>query len=776
MDKFRLTECQTLDIPVGNDVPLLVKLVKGFDGCDGEGAVPFPIDVCENVVVAMVSERGQVKSVAHRLGTDGKVLLELQAADYRAGLTYGIDVRATLNGKAVHAYGKSLVRITAATERGPRQVAQAADPYEVTLQVGYVGDLIPRRLDELEGYDELMDEVDGKADAAEVDEALAAVGREFQKYIPVAHKAVAGGVASLNGEKKVPTDQLQFPLRGQLTPSQIDSTSLADGVYQVNGKVISPDILGGAQANGVLVQYPWDSRVQTLFVGRAAAHADGEQVEIYTRRYLPTPKRWTAWMRIDGGGGGVAELMIPVAWAELVGMRDRGELVPGMQYRITDYVATTTQAETQSANRPFDIIVTADSATTLSEWARATHHDGCDSASDPFWNSRLNQWLLRYSLDNDKGRYGWADPQNGKGVVYWMRDEWGNEMPFDFKGILFYHVNFPYVVNGGDYYYYYYYYALSKQLEKDYTYGHAEINDASLDGTARRNVVKPYFVDGVQMLNRVIFGIFDEWCVTPMELGNVIDNIIEDGCHDFCCIEDVEYVAPEGHLSCVKHIRVNRETMPERRTYYVGVFYVAFSERTYGYPEDENTTYTLKKSGTKIILEGSDGSSSEVTDADTKLTAMTQTEANTGTSTTARSLTPKVLKAAIEKHAPAPDLSPYALKEDTLAQFKVGEEVLVGEWTEDGVTYDLYRKVVSFGALPNAGQKTVAHGIADKVKFVGVSAMASNGFPIPFPTQDTGKNIYVALGNNLITINTHATDRSSLTADVTILFTRNKPV
>ena len=695
MDKFRLTECQTLDIPVGNDMPLLVKLVKGFDGCDGEGAVPFPIDVCENVVVAMVSERGQVKSVAHRLGTDGEVLLELQAADYRAGLTYGIDVRATLNGKAVHAYGKSLVRITAATERGPRQVAQAADPYEVTLQVGYVGDVIPRRLDELEGYDELMDEVDGKADAAEVDEALEAVGREFQKYIPVAQKAVAGGVASLNSEKKVPTDQL-------------------------------PD------------------------------------------------------------------LMIPVAWAELVGMRDRGELVPGMQYRITDYVATTTQAETQSANRPFDIIVTADSATTLSEWARATHHhdacdhcDGCDhcdhcdacdscsGADDPFWNSRLNQWLLRYSLDNDQGRYGWADPQNGKGVVYWMRDEWGNEMPFDFKGIMFYHVNFSFVLNVG-YCYYYYYYALSKQHDEKYTSGQAEINDASLDGTARRNVVKPYFVDGVQMLNRVIFGIFDNWCGEQMVLGNIIDNIIEDGCHDFCCIEYLEQYGHEGYLYCVNHIRVNRETMPERRATTEGVFYVAFSERTYGYPEDENTTYTLKKSGTKIVLEGSDGSSSEVEDADTKLTAMTQTEANTGTSTTARSITPKVLKATIQKHAPAPDLSPYAKKEDTLAQFKVGEEVLVGEWTEDGVTYDLYRKVVSFGALPNAGQKTVAHGIADKVKFVGVSAMASNGFQIPFATQDTGKAIYVALGTNLITINTHATDRSSLTADVTILFTRNK--
>ena len=116
----------------------------------------------------------------------------------------------------------------------------------------------------------------------------------------------------------------------------------------------------------------------------------------------------------------------------------------------------------------------------------------------------------------------------------------------------------------------------------------------------------------------------------------------------------------------------------------------------------------------------------------------------------------------------------YAKKSDTLDRYKVGEEVLVGEWEENGVTYDLYRKVVSFGELPNAGQKTVAHGIADKVKFTRVTAMASNGFPIPFVTQDIDKAIYLALGNNKITINTHATDRSALTADVTIEFTRTK--
>lgn len=304
MDKFRLTECQTLDIPVGNDVPLLVKLVKGFDGCDGEGAVPFPIDVCENVAVAMVSERGQVKSVVHRLGTDGEVLLELQAGDFRAGLTYGIDVRATLNGKAVHAYGKSLVRITAATERGPRQVAQAADPYEVTLQVGYVGDLIPRRLDELEGYDDLMAEVGGKADAEEVGEALAAVGREFQKYIPLAQKAAAGGVAELDANRKVFNDQLYFAPRGTTTAAAMGG-KLEAGLYLVNGFKVSDDVLDGEGANGFLLQGTGASRGQLLVVGRAATGDERELTEVYSRRYLPTPKRWTEWSK---GGGGMAEV------------------------------------------------------------------------------------------------------------------------------------------------------------------------------------------------------------------------------------------------------------------------------------------------------------------------------------------------------------------------------------------------------------------------------------------------------------------------------------
>jgi hypothetical protein len=48
----------------------------------------------------------------------------------------------------------------------------------------------------------------------------------------------------------------------------------------------------------------------------------------------------------------------------------------------------------------------------------------------------LEAWELKYCLDNDRQRFTWAD-LNGKGVIYYMKDEFGNECPYDFKNILF---------------------------------------------------------------------------------------------------------------------------------------------------------------------------------------------------------------------------------------------------------------------------------------------------------------------------------------------------
>lgn len=128
----------------------------------------------------------------------------------------------------------------------------------------------------------------------------------------------------------------------------------------------------------------------------------------------------------EGGGGGLSD-PVAITYNELKTLRDGGGLTVGGKYRITDYVATTVQENTQSANHPFDIIVTATAANKLDESASAALHQG----DDYFANCDLSKWRLMYSLDN---KY-WSDPDNGKGVIYRMIDEFENDAPFDFKGI-----------------------------------------------------------------------------------------------------------------------------------------------------------------------------------------------------------------------------------------------------------------------------------------------------------------------------------------------------
>ena len=121
-----------------------------------------------------------------------------------------------------------------------------------------------------------------------------------------------------------------------------------------------------------------------------------------------------------------------VTYSILKGLRDNGELVAGQQYIITDYATTTSQAETRSAGHNFDIMVKAISTTGLSEIASAIRHAG----DTYFANAKVNAWELKYCLDNDTARFQWAD-SSGKGVIYEMKDEFGNVAPYDFKNIQF---------------------------------------------------------------------------------------------------------------------------------------------------------------------------------------------------------------------------------------------------------------------------------------------------------------------------------------------------
>lgn len=165
-----------------------------------------------------------------------------------------------------------------------------------------------------------------------------------------------------------------------------------------------------------------------------------------------------------------------VTYKELKDLRDQGLLSKGTQYRITDYVATTSAPDTVSANHKFDIIVIADNERTLNENARAINHEG----DVYFANCCLAAWELKYCIDNDKSRFDWADEVNGKGVIYRMVDEWLNDVPYDFKSIQFTDSGTPI-----------------------YTFG--KNKDESLTGNSRGNEIGSNIGVGGQFLNNITF-------------------------------------------------------------------------------------------------------------------------------------------------------------------------------------------------------------------------------------------------------------------------------
>ena len=105
-------------------------------------------------------------------------------------------------------------------------------------------------------------------------------------------------------------------------------------------------------------------------------------------------------------------------------------------------------------------------------------------------------------------------------------------------------------------------------------------------------------------------------------------------------------------------------------------------------------------------------------------------------------------------------------------QYAVGEEVLIGTWKENNVVYDLFRKVVDFGTLPNNAEKTVQHGVTNIVRFVKVYGIGSNGqLSGNLPYIDTYGYIRLSADSTSITVSTNS-DRSAWTALAIIKFIR----
>ena len=131
--------------------------------------------------------------------------------------------------------------------------------------------------------------------------------------------------------------------------------------------------------------------------------------------------------------------LVNKTYSELATLKSNNQLVAGQLYRITDYVTKTNglcngiSNDVRSMEHPFDIVLRAISSNKFSENARALLHSG----DTYFANSNLNSWQLWYCFDNDDIRFEWADTLTGKGVIYRMIDEFGNDLPYDFKNIQF---------------------------------------------------------------------------------------------------------------------------------------------------------------------------------------------------------------------------------------------------------------------------------------------------------------------------------------------------
>lgn len=182
----------------------------------------------------------------------------------------------------------------------------------------------------------------------------------------------------------------------------------------------------------------------------------------------------------------VTELMLNKTYSEMVSLVENSELIPGMKYRITDYVTTTSAFDTSSNQKQFDIIVTAVSNNTLNEDAFVMHHEG----DTYFETSDLSEWRIKYSLSNDTSRFRWAKT-DGTGVIYYMKDEFGNEVAYDFKNIMFK------VVENGVTYWCYTFNTSRGQGSSDW----------SLSYKCHHNIIEECFDSGtyVRKLNNVIF-------------------------------------------------------------------------------------------------------------------------------------------------------------------------------------------------------------------------------------------------------------------------------
>ena len=163
----------------------------------------------------------------------------------------------------------------------------------------------------------------------------------------------------------------------------------------------------------------------------------------------------------------------------------------------------------------------------------------------------MNSWELKYCLDNDKDLFDWAET-DGKGVIYYLKDEFGNEAPYDFKNAMFRR----YQVSGSDqsilsslrnlYLYQDGYYSLTRNNNNKYWYTFASqdgASDGSLFGECTYNVIMPYIYlspkgKNIRGINNIVLqsanhNYLNHNCF-DITILNSIANCLFNNCNNIC--------------------------------------------------------------------------------------------------------------------------------------------------------------------------------------------------------------------------------------------------
>lgn len=779
-----ICKCETLNITEKNDEQILVTVMRGFEQeaseNESEGTPqPFPVEISTDIDVKLTTPRAQRLPIDFTVGDEGRILIDLKADRVKAETTYGLEVTGQVNGSRWCAIGDSVIRITRTTERGPKQVKVDADPYEVTLWAGYVGDVVPRHLRDLEGYaaltqllDAMGDILGKKADTEDVTNALKNISDRFREYVPTSDKGKAGGVATLDSVGKILAAQLNMPWRGNFE-GNFQASDTEPGIWGIDNRVIGPKPLNGEAAHGVMLVFPDRYKTTIFLVGPPNGAASGNAPEIYARRWMTGPKSWTNWLT-TANFARKDDIPQPDDYSltkdgDYLGLSKNGKR-HGLGINVTQfYPPSMSQAEAEAG--------TATSARTMSaktlKAAIEKHTE--NKATIDFVNSSTQTATAEFrgthpslealqAVEADRNDYGYVEETDTDGNILVHRYKYvegtGWQFEYDLNRTGFTAAEWQAIKSG----------ITPEDVEK-------------LRELPEKDTVMPLTRMTDELLNPdecLEPGVYENVQFPEVDYGLGLNDAEEPTKESSNATLLVSEVHIGGAWRAVQQVMIRTSGVHTLRLISGGPTYsesyyppegdgaemvvraIRFHNVLYNYPEipGELGHVEIDKDGNIIEHPGTPGTPALQEWVERKYIGEWVPMATLDH-------VKKVVEAMRETCAKKSDIP------DTTVT--VGEEVLVGEWEENGVTYDLYRKVVSFGELPNAGQKTVAHGIANKVKFVRVAAMASNGFPIPFVTQDIDKAIYLALGNNLITINTHATDRSALTADVTIEFTRAKP-